>query len=671
MFTEFINDVALILSQADATIFQKTRKQVYLHTRSQSDAPGVVRPVRCACVVFVIHSIIIFLNHRFLNEQDAYFLLLKWLTEALQTRNSPLLAEMLELVQLLPMSEARLKDEGVTGLIRSSFPYNDLAQMIHSIAQEYNDQSKLNSYIYIIPINQYFFFVIDCRNLAAQVWARWFSSPGKPDDFVLNQDGILPDDMDLSIYAPDTTSASYGDPLSIGMGVDDGMTIGGLSTLDMNSCAPFMENSDYYNLSHFEPVAMNNNMSHDQVYMDATENYTNDSLQQQQLQHQVLNPGVLEVNNQILPTAADWSPASGLPVVQTPVVQGQGQPVVADETRAAETTAGLPVLKIKVKGGTYVVNSTNNPIPTEVKEEVKPIPAIVDQVPESKEKVKEKTKDKKREKDKKSSSSKSKEESKSSDSKKRDKEKERERSKSSSSKSSSSKDKSSKSSSSSSSKDDRKEKVKAKGSPRSETQSKEAKQAEKNRETLAAIKALSPVVKLAKIPRKPKVEDAATSNAAHTEALDKLVPRPKTVKTFNSKFRSTGLVEEPGKSPPIVSGKKVGVASPSSVDKKSPSVKRSGSIDGLTPPADKKLKAVDDTAISAAVAAVMKKTAADIKPAVKLISPRPRRKLFSFDYCCSRPVGFDFRFAKTVNNPIIVLFVFFLSSQFHFSNLQG
>ena len=153
MFTEFINDVALILSQADATIFQKTRKQVYLHTRPQSDAPGVVRPVRCACVVFVIHSVIIFLNYRFLNEQDAYFLLLKWLTEALQTRNSPLLAEMLELVQLLPMSEARLKDEGVTGLIRSSFPYNDLAQMIHSIAQEYNDQSKLNSYIYIIPIN--------------------------------------------------------------------------------------------------------------------------------------------------------------------------------------------------------------------------------------------------------------------------------------------------------------------------------------------------------------------------------------------------------------------------------------------------------------------------------------------------------------------------------------
>ncbi len=82
-----------------------------------------------------------------MNEQGAYFLLLKWLTEALQTRNTPLLAEMLELVQLLPMSEVRLKDEGVTGLIQASFPYSDLAQMMQSIAQEYNDQSKYNSFI--------------------------------------------------------------------------------------------------------------------------------------------------------------------------------------------------------------------------------------------------------------------------------------------------------------------------------------------------------------------------------------------------------------------------------------------------------------------------------------------------------------------------------------------
>ena len=83
-------------------------------------------------------------HYRFLNEQGAYFLLLKWLIEALQTRNTPLLAEMLELVQLLPMSDVRLKDQEVIGLIRSCLPYEDLGQMMQSIAQDYADQSKLS-----------------------------------------------------------------------------------------------------------------------------------------------------------------------------------------------------------------------------------------------------------------------------------------------------------------------------------------------------------------------------------------------------------------------------------------------------------------------------------------------------------------------------------------------
>ncbi|KAI9564550.1 hypothetical protein GHT06_008289 [Daphnia sinensis] len=559
---------------------------------------------------------------QFLNEQGAYFLLLKWLVEALHTRNTPLLTEMLELVQLLPMSEVRLKDEEVTRLIRSTFPYNDLSQMMQSIAEEYNDQN--------------------CRNLAAQFWARWCAASSKPEEFTLTQESILPDDMDLSIYAPDTTSTSYGDQLGMNIGEGVDMAMGNLSSLDMNTCTPYMENNDYYNLNHFEPVAMNNNMSHDnhQVYMDGTASYTNEPLQQQlqpqqQLQqHQVLIPGPLEVNNQLLstPTTAVWPSNSNVPIVPTI----QTQPAIDETVKPNEiVSTGLPVLKIKVsKAGTYVVNSTNNP--AELKEETKPSPAVGDQNTDTKEKDKTKEKDRikerRREKDKKtsssSSSSKTKEgDSKSSDSKKRDKDRERDRSKSSStrdSKSSSSNGRDR----SKSIKDDRKEKPKIKASPRSESQIKEAKQAEKNRETLAAIKAMSPVVKLAKIPRK-KVEDIVappteTSTTSATELLDKLAPRPKTVKTFNSKFRSTGLVEEPGKSPPV-GIRKPGAASPSSAaDKKSPNIKRSGSIDGLIPPADKKMKAVDDTAISAAVAAVMKKTASDIKPAVKLISPRPR-----------------------------------------------
>ena len=517
---------------------------------------------------------------------------------------------------------------------------------------------------HLIPKIAYFNMLVlfvfpDCRNLAAQFWARWCATPNKPEEFTMSQESILPDDMDLSIYAPDTTSASYGDQLGINMGEDVGMTMGNLSTLDINSCAPYMENNDYYNLNHFEPVAMNNNISHDnhQVYMDGASNYPNEPLHQQpqplQQQHQqVLIPGPLEVNNQLLSTSttAVWPTTNSVPIVVPSTIQEQ--PVTNDETAMAkpnETVSGLPVLKIKVsKAGTYVVNSTNNPV--ESKEETNVTQLVGDQIAEtkekekSKEKEKEKLKERKREKDKKTSSSsyKTKEESSSSsksssDSKKRDKERERDRSKSSSSLSRDSKY------SSSSSKDrnknikddSRKEKPKIKASPRSESQIKEAKQAEKNRETLAAIKAMSPVVKLAKIPRK-KVEEisafsAEASGTSATEMLDKLAPRPKTVKTFNSKFRSTGLVEEPGKSPPI-GNKKLGAASPSA-DKKSPSVKRTGSIDGLLPPADKKMKAVDDTAISAAVAAVMKKTASDIKPAVKLISARPRRKFIIYFFC--------------------------------------
>lgn len=491
--------------------------------------------------------------------------------------------------------------------------------------------------------NDFHHIFLDCRNLATQLWTRWFASPSKPDEFSLAQEGILPDDMDLSIYAPDTSSAPFGDPLNINMGEDVSMTMGNLSTLDMNSCTPYMENNDYYAINHFEPVAMNNNMSHDnqQVYMDGTANYNNEPLQPPQThqslqQHQqVLNSGAVEANNQILPnsTSMEWSANNSVAV--PPVVAQAPEQSAADESRPAETAAtGVPVvLKIKVKGGTYVVKGANNQNPDEPKDE-KPSLPVSDPVPETKEKEKSKeskSKDKKKEKDKKSSSSSSKsKESKISDSKKREKEREKTKSLSSSSSKDSKSSSSSSKDRSKSSRDDKKEKPKVKGSPRSEALSKEAKQAEKNRETLAAIKAMTPVVKLAKIPRK-KVEDApvpatdAPAAPAATDVLDKLAPRPKTVKTFNSKFRSTGLVDEPGKSPPIPINKKIGSASPSA-DKKSPSIKRSGSIDGTTPPADKKLKAVDDSAISAAVAAVMKKTASDIKPAVKLISPRPRRK---------------------------------------------
>ena len=65
---------------------------------------------------------------RFLT-QNGWFLIQTWLTDALQTRNTPLLLEILQLLQQCPISESRLKD-------------NNVSQMIQSIAQEYNDASK-------------------------------------------------------------------------------------------------------------------------------------------------------------------------------------------------------------------------------------------------------------------------------------------------------------------------------------------------------------------------------------------------------------------------------------------------------------------------------------------------------------------------------------------------
>lgn len=559
----------------------------------------------------------------------------------------------------------------------------------------------------------------DCRNLALQFWSRWLSKP--TEEFSLSQESILPEDMDLSIYAPDTSSANFGDTLNMSIGDDVGIAINNLSSLDMNNCAPFMENSEFYNMNHFEstPLTTSLDQANHQVFMDSSAgNFTNDAMtnqqsmldhlqqqtqqlqqsvvQQQALSHPALN-AQMELNNSMLPVTTDWT---GNNVCPAPVISQRNQEQMpTNDTKPPESGAGLPILKIKIEGRKYVVKNSSDDI--EMKEEPKQPAEALTEIKEKdktqdkekskekeKEKSKEKDKEKSRDKDKKKdrdkekkSSSKSKDDGKkSSDSKKRDKEKDREKSKSSSSSSSSSKDKSSsssskdKSKSSSSSRDEKKDrdrekdKSKAKISSKTEAQLKEAKQAEKNRETLAALKAMSPVVKLAKIPRK-KVEENAENLTDATppqtatsvsDVLDKLASRPKTVKTFNSKFRSTGLVEEPT----TVGGKKPAASSPSPLDKKSPVIKRTGSSEGLLPPADKKIKTIDDSAISAAVAAVMKKTAGDVKPAVKLISPRPRRK-----FHCSLCILFVSR-GFIQRNRIEVWHLIILRS-FHFSFASG
>ena len=174
---------------------------------------------------------------------------------------------------------------------------------------------------------------------------------------------------------------------------------------------------------------------------------------------------------------------------------------------------------------------------------------------------------------------------------------------------------------------------------------------EKDKATLAKL--IPPAIsKLGKIPKKSKTDDASKSASA-TETkkpssgeVKKPAPapepvpskkpsisiesrklgdpsnRPKTVKTFNSKFRSTGLEEE-AKPPPSRQGKKVVIASvdkklpPSSLPVKFPSLKRPSPPKDLSTPPEKKMKPTDGVAEDA------KK---EKSGGIKLIPPRPKRK---------------------------------------------
>lgn len=205
----------------------------------------------------------------------------------------------------------------------------------------------------------------------------------------------------------------------------------------------------------------------------------------------------------------------------------------------------------------------------------------------------------------------------------------RDREKSGSSSKSRDKDKSSSSSSSSRSKDRRdRDKHRSNGSLKSSSSSKSSssnnsrdkkeskeKQAEKDKDTLAKIQPQS-LNKLGRIPKKSSDErskeeekrrqDKKASMGIETKNPNE--PRPKTVKVYNSKMRSTGLLEEAKPPPPRPVKKATPTTLPANI-----SLKRSSPVRELIPPPEKKPK-ID---------------LPERPGSIKLIPPKPKRKLLS------------------------------------------
>jgi protein phosphatase 1 regulatory subunit 10 len=164
-------------------------------------------------------------------------------------------------------------------------------------------------------------------------------------------------------------------------------------------------------------------------------------------------------------------------------------------------------------------------------------------------------------------------------------------------------------------------------------------QSEKDRAALAKL--IPPAIsKLGKIPKKPRLEEpqSPVADVKKPSSIDIKKPpvpeptsrkpsisiesrkstdstRPKTVKTYNSKFRSTGLEEE-AKPPPSRLAKKTTMP----LDKKPvklPSLKRPSPPKELSTPPEKKLKPmIADTGSDDAKKSL----------GIKLIPPRPKRK---------------------------------------------
>lgn len=229
---------------------------------------------------------------------------------------------------------------------------------------------------------------------------------------------------------------------------------------------------------------------------------------------------------------------------------------------------------------------------------------------------------------------------------------------SSSSKSSSSKDKSSKDkdkhhSSNSSSKHSS---SKSKSDKEREKEKQKKDQAEKDKATLEKVQGQALSSKLGKIPKKKSDEEKSGDAAVRKSSTDsrdsskenktdskKIVAmpekknisisiesrknsqdstsRPKTVKTFNSKFRSTGLEEEVKPPPPRSAKKPNPIIDKKVIPQKLPVLKRPSPLREAIPTAEKRAKLSLDSPTTP--------PSEEKKGGIKLIPPKPKRKYYS------------------------------------------
>lgn len=354
---------------------------------------------------------------------------------------------------------------------------------------------------------------------------------------------------------------------------------------------------------------------------------------------------------------------------------------VANEAKSGEN--GGPLYTLSVRDGKHVISrfpqTTDEVNGEESVGEEKAVDEEKESTKENEEKKKEKSSnDRSKHKSSRSSSSSSKSSS---------KDKHRDKERSSSSSSSSSKDKKSSSSSSSSSsrdkdrkdrKDRDKDRHRSNGSLKSSSSSSSSKskdrdkekdkdkdkkeskekQAEKDKDTLSKVLPQTPQ-KLARIPKKPSDEKSKeTADKPKEVKKDKnfsIEPRkpgeerPRTVKVFNAKMRSTGLEEEV-KPPPPRTGKK---PTPS-VTLPSIPQKRPSPIKDIVIPEKKAKMEIPE------------------RPgAIKLIPPKPKRKLlkctyltlfvFSGGWCAWRFITNASNLWRTV--PVFSFFVYVILSQ--------